>query len=415
MAEIRPFRGIIYNKDKVGDLNLVIAPPYDTITPGLQERLYQLSPYNIVRIDFGKEYPDDTPDSNKYKRALGYLDAWLKEGILKRDESESIYIYQMEYLSPKGVKKTLRGFVSLVHLEDLASGIILPHEDTYAGPRVDRLNLLRATSTNTSLIFSLYPGEGRISRIIYGINPIESLQAQDTDGTIHTLWAIRDKSLIDNIVKDIENKPIFIADGHHRYETALLFRNEMKEKGGRVYDYVMMFLADTEDEGLTILPTHRLVGNIAISDNKKILETISKGFKVRPAHNKERMMDGLGSRGHHSFGMYIDSSYYLLSLREGAIEFLKGFPESLKSLDSVILHFLLFEKLLKVKSGDFDYEKNVDEAIRKVDSKDFRIAFFMNPPDVREVKEVALSGQRMPPKTTFFYPKPLTGMVINRF
>lgn len=416
MAEIRPFRGIIYNKEKVDDLNLTIAPPYDIISPGLQERLYQLSPYNIVRVDFGKEYPDDTPENNKYKRALAYLDDWLKEGILKRDESESIYIYQMDYLSPKGVKKTLKGFVALVKLEDLASGVILPHENTYSGPRVDRLNLLRATRTNTSLIFSLYPGEGKISNIIYGINPTsDALKARDMDGTIHTLWAIKEASLIDNIVKEMKNKPIFIADGHHRYETALLFRNEMRKKGERGYDYVMMFLADVEDEGLTILPTHRLISNIAISDNEKILEIICRDFKVKPIHNKEEMLDELEKAGYHSFGMYMDGAYYLLSLKEGVLGVLRDFPDSLKDLDSVILHFLLFEKLLKVKNGDIDYEKNVDEVIRKVDSGDFRIAFFMNPPQVREVKEVALSEQRMPPKTTFFYPKLLTGMVMNKF
>lgn len=415
MAEIKPFRGIIYNKENVKDLNQVIAPPYDIISSGLQEMLYRSSPYNIVRIDFGREYPDDTHEKNKYKRAFSYINDWLKEGILKRDESESIYIYKMDYLSLKGVKKTLRGFVCLVKLEDLSKGIILPHENTYSGPRVDRLNLLRATRTNTSLIFSLYPGEGRISEIIYGINPAETaLEARDSDGTSHTLWAIRDSSLIDNIVKGMKNRNIFIADGHHRYETALLFRDEMKKKGEKAYDYVMMFLADIEDEGLTILPTHRLIQNIPISDNKEIRKTIGKDFGLKTIQTREMMLTELEEKEHLCFVMYMDGTYYLLTLKEGVLESL-DLPDSLKDLDSAILHFLIFEKFLGMKNGDYDYERDVDEVIKKVNSGNFRIGFFMNPPKVKEVKEVALSGERMPPKTTFFYPKLLTGMVINKF
>lgn len=417
MAEIRPFRGITYNKEKVEDLDLVIAPPYDIISPGLQESLYQMSPYNIVRLDFGKEYPGDTPENNKYKRASAYLNDWLKDGILKRDESECLYVYRMEYLSPKGKKKTLRGFVSLVKLEDLSSGVILPHENTYSGPRVDRLNLLRATRTNISLIFSLYLGDGRITKIIENCRGevTSPLQARDSDGAVHTLWKIRERPVIEGIVKEMANKPIFIADGHHRYETALLFRNEMRKKGESGYDHVMMFLADIDDEGLTILPTHRLIGNISIPDNEEIIEIIKKDFEAEVIQNREKMLKELEEMGHHSFGMYMDGRYYLLSLKESDLESLTGFPGSLKTLDSVILHFHLFERLLKVKSGDFDYEKDVNEVIRKIDMGDFRIAFFMNPPKVKEVKEVALSNERMPPKTTFFYPKLLTGMVIHRF
>lgn len=415
MAEIKPFWGIIYNKEKVEDLNQVIAPPYDIISSGLQERLYQSSPYNIVRVDFGKEYPDDTPENNKYKRALSYIDTWLKEGVLKRDKSDSIYIYQMDYLSLKGVNKTLRGFVCLVKLEALGTGVILPHENTYSGPRADRLNLLRATRANTSLIFSLYPGEGKISEIIYRINPAgTALEARDSDGTSHTLWAIRDTSLIDNIVKEIKNRPIFIADGHHRYETALLFRDEMRKKGEEGYDYVMMFLADIEDEGLTILPTHRFIQNIPISDNKKIRKIIGKDFGLKTIQTREMMLRLLEEKEHLCFGMYMDGIYYLLTLKEGVLGSL-DLPDSLKDLDSAILHFLIFEKLLGMKNGDYDYERNVDEVVRKVDSGDSRIGFFMNPPKVKEVKEVALSKERMPPKTTFFYPKLLTGMVINKF
>lgn len=415
MAEIRPFRGIIYNREKVGDLDLVIAPPYDIITPVLQERLYQASPYNIVRLDLGKEYPDDIPENNRYARASAYLDDWLKEGILKRDESESIYIYQMDYLSPKGVKKTLRGFVCLVKIEELSAGVILPHENTYSGPRVDRLNLLRSTKANLSLIFSLYPGEGRISKIIKQINQEGSaLKAKDNEGSVHSLWAIKDRYVIEEIVKGMKNRPIFIADGHHRYETAFLFRDEMRKKRENRYDYVMMFLADLDEEGLTILPTHRLVRNIPIPDNEKIITAIQKDLEVTPVQRKEMMLRGLEESNHHSFGMYMNGAYYLLRLKDRVIESV-NLPDALKSLDASILHYLLFEKDLKVKGGDFDYERDVDEVIKKIDSGNFKIAFFMNPPQVSEVKDVALSNERMPPKTTFFYPKLLTGMVINKF
>lgn len=417
MAEIRAFRGIVYNREKVTDLDLVVAPPYDIITAELQERLYELSPYNIVRLDLGKEYPVDTPQNNRYTRASRYLEDWLREGILKRDESESIYIYQMDYLSPKGIRKTIKGFVCLVRLEESGSGVILPHENTYTEPRVDRLNLIRATKANLSIIFSLYIGEGRISKIIEACRGRVTLplQARDNEGAIHTLYAIKDKSIIEEIVKEMVNRPIFIADGHHRYETAILFREEMRKVGQEGYDYVMMFLADVEDEGLTILPTHRMIRRISIPNYGEIKRVIEKAFEMKTIRTKGIMLKELVRKNHHSFGMYMDGKYYLLTLRGGALESLNDTPDVLKNLDSAILHLLLFERHLKVKDGEIDYERDPDEVIKKIDSGVFKIGFFMNPPKVKEVKEVALSEERMPPKTTFFYPKLLTGMMINKF
>ena len=341
MAKIIPFRGILYNVSKVS-MEDVMAPPYDIITPEYREALYMQSHYNVVKIDFGKEETGDNETKNKYTRARGYLDAWIKEGIFIRSGKPSLYVYEMSYMI-HDVKKHLLGFLCLVKLEELGKGSIYPHECTHSKPKQDRLNLMRSCQANTSPIFSLYKSqEEGISKIlskIFGTKPY--IESADISGDTHRLWQIDDTNDIEIIKKELEDKAIFIADGHHRYETAFEFYREMSAKDAsttdRPFDHVLMFLANMLDEGITILPTHRL---------------------------------------------------------------LKEIPKDLNK----ILH-----------TSEIGYEMDVNRALDKVKSGEFSAAFFLNPTKVEDVEKSALSAVRMPPKSTYFYPKLLTGLVISKF
>lgn len=268
MAEIIPFRGILYNVSKVSGED-VVAPPYDIITPEYKEQLYSKSPYNIVRIDFGKELEGDNESENKYARAAEYFNTWLKNGILIRSKTSGFYAYEIDYRI-KGERKKLRGFFGLVRLEELGKGSIYPHECTYSKPKADRLNLMRGCKANISPIFSLYNSPEKkasevIGRVMHQSQPY--MEAKDTDKTVHRLWVIDGKKDIEIISNELKNRAVFIADGHHRYETALEFQKEMKEKnpvarGDEPFNYVLMFLANISDGEMTILPAHRLVKNM---------------------------------------------------------------------------------------------------------------------------------------------------------
>src|SRR5208283_457761 len=250
MANIIPFKVLLYNPEKVSGDD-VIAPPYDVITPDYKETLYRKSPYNIVRIDSGKEMAGDTDTSNKYTRARALLEKWVKEEILVRDETPALYGYEIDYVF-SGEKKQLKGILALVKIEELGKGIY-PHEETHSKPKADRLNLMKACFGNISPIYSLYNSPDKIaSGILRDIHNAPFISGTDADGARHSIFKITDKSQIESIVRELYDKPLFIADGHHRYEVALEFKKEMEAKRGP-WDYVMMFLANMADEGITIL------------------------------------------------------------------------------------------------------------------------------------------------------------------
>src|SRR3990172_10623964 len=286
MAIIAPFRGILYNPNKIKDMSTVIAPPYDVISPEGQERLYQNSDYNIVRLDFGKEGPSDDQGHNKYTRAASEFKAWQENGILVRDEMPAIYIYEQDYRLKDGSIKTRKGFMALVRLEELDSGVILPHERTLSGPKTDRLNLTKATDANFSPIFSLYSDpEMKTSALLSGESktlPIVNVQGED--GANNRLWRVTDESIINGLIREISDKMIFIADGHHRYETALNYRNEMREKhpdytGREGFYYTLMYFSNMDDEGLTVFPTHRLIYGVKDFDPSVFENRLSENFR----------------------------------------------------------------------------------------------------------------------------------------
>jgi uncharacterized protein (DUF1015 family) len=412
MAKIVPFRGTLYNTSKVS-IEDVLAPPYDIITPEYREELYRRSPHNIVRIDFGKEQPGDGDADNRYTRARRYLDSWVSDGVFVRSERPSFYAYEMSYRI-RGEEKRLLGFLGLVKLEELGKGSILPHECTQSRPKQDRLNLLRSCEANISPIFSLYKSaEKRVSTLLSRISMTKPyIESKDADGAVHRLWQIEEENDTETVMEELEGKTIFIADGHHRYETALEFQREMsanrtslKDEGP--FDYVLMFLANMSDKGLTILPTHRLAKEIP----NDISTVLRKFFDVEPVKADFDIGKVISGKG-HVFGFFQNSErvWYLLKYKGGDLSEVR--PE-LRDIDVIILHELLLKKILG--TTEVAYEMDINKALDKVRSGQFGAAFFLNPTRVEDVEMAALSSVRMPPKSTYFYPKLLTGIVINSF
>jgi len=418
MAEIIPFRGVLYNTSKVSGEDAV-APPYDIISPEYKENLYDKSPYNIVRIDFGKEQEGDNDSENKYTRASGFLNSWLKDEILQPGKTPAFYAYEIEY-KIKEKSKTLRGFFGLVRLVELGKGVY-PHERTHSKPKADRLNLLRSCKANISPIFSLYNSpEKKASQIINKIVAQKPyMETKDSDGAIHRLWAIEAKEDIEIITKDLKEKPIFIADGHHRYETALEFQKEMNAASvadspihrftdsPNPWDYVLMFLANMSDEGLTILPAHRLVKNLP----ENSLDILSAHFEIEALAGNENIIDVL-SKHEHAIGFFQKGSEKMYLLQNKGLG-LENINPALKELDVTLLHELIFRKLLNITEVTYEMDPSQTKAMVREGMYD--AAFFLNPTGVKDVERVALSGERMPPKSTYFYPKLLTGMVIYKF
>jgi uncharacterized protein (DUF1015 family) len=411
MAEIIPFKGILYNVSKVS-MEDVLAPPYDVITPEYREALYMQSPNNIVRIDFGKESPGDNEIENKYTRARKYLDEWIKDGTFIRSESPAFYIYEISYVI-EGLKKRLLGFLGLVKLEELGKGSIYPHECTHSKPKEDRLNLMRSCNANTSPIFSLYKSrESGISDVLSKVSATRPyIESVDIAGDVHRLWKVDDTESIETIRKELKDKAVFIADGHHRYETAFEYYRQTSSAetptDSRPFDHVLMFLANMLDEGLTILPTHRLLKDVPPDMN----DILSEFFETEAVDRTFDIKKTLGGMK-RAFGFFRkgDDVWQVLKYKGG--DLLEIDPE-LREIDVIILHEVVLKKILK--TTEIGYEMDIEKALDRVKSGEFSAVFFLNPTRVRDVERAALSSVRMPPKSTYFYPKLLTGLVINKF
>lgn len=414
MAEVVPFKGVLYNVPHISSIRGedLLAPPYDIITAEYKEELYQKSPYNVVRVDFGKEQQGDGPTNNRYTRARSFLDEWMSEGVMIRSGHPCFYSYEISY-TIRNEEKTLRGFLGLVRLEELGKGNIHPHEYTHSKPKKDRLSLMKICGANISPIFSLYrSGEGRTSAALARLNKAAPyIEAKDPDGAVHRLWEVKDMETITTIQQELSDKAVFIADGHHRYETALEYQREMRKKEGRTgepkpYDYVLMFLSNMADEGLTILPTHRLVQNMPAD----ALELLSNDFGI------DEMKDGFDiaraiSGKRDTYGLYTGGDIWYRLTYKG--EGIHGVPPALKDLDVTILHDLIFKQLLDIDR--VYYEMDVEKCLQAVRDGAFEAVFFLRPTMVEDVEKVALASLRMPPKSTYFYPKLMTGMVLNIF
>ncbi len=417
MAEVIPFRGICYNPEKI-EAGAVMAPPYDVIGPETMRALYRKSPYNVARVDAGEQLPADSPDDKKYTRAAALLQQWLQADILRQAEAPCLYAYETRYAAG-GKRKKLLGVFALVRLEPFGSGQIYPHECTHSKARDDRLSLLTATGMNTSPIFSFYENPASrtsalLARLSEGGAP-PYLEAADMDGFVHRLWVIDRPEDTAAFQADISGRPVFIADGHHRYETALENRRLVRERLGLApgqkgmedapFNYVLMFLANIADGGLTVLPTHRLIKS---GPAQKIPECLGERFEVEEAPAGSDILKGIKGMK-NTFGIYCRGKLYRAAY-DGSN--LVDFHPALRELDVVILHELVINKLLRASAVAYEMDARV--AFEQVDGGAWDAAFFLNPTSVNEVMEVALSGQRMPPKSTYFYPKIMTGFVMCR-
>ena len=426
MAEIKPFKGILYSRKKI-DIAKVVTPPYDIISPSMQNRFYQRDEHNIIRLILGKQRMDDTRRNNRYVRAGLLLDKWLKNKIFIKDKRPSFYIYTQEYLC-KGRKRTRIGFIALMRIEDPRESGVLPHEYTLDKPKQDRLNLITKTQANLSPIFSLFQDKrNRVNKVIRAFigsrDPVFTVEAE---GVIHRLWRMDSKSAINRIKCEMQDKKIFIADGHHRYEVALTYSEKVRRsrRFRRNMNYVMMYFSDLSERGnLTILSTHRVVKNIRHFNGKKMIRKLSKCFYIKKVKNVENVIRHLeGKKRHkHSFGAYLGrNAFYILKLKaECSIDALIDASKisSLKKLDVTILHDFIINKILGInnRGGSVKYIRNERDAVTLIDKGDYQVAFFLSPTGIMEMKAVAERGQMMPQKSTYFYPKLLTGLVINKF
>jgi uncharacterized protein (DUF1015 family) len=438
MANLIPFRGVLYNPRIVKDIAQVVAPPYDVIDSTGQAALHARHPNNVIRLELGLDQPNDTATHNRYSRAAEQLQAWLTSGALQRDPNPSIYPYSIEYRSPmaepNAPAKTLRGFLSTIGLEEFGSGHIYPHENTRAAAKADRFELLQACAANFSPIFSLFsdPGDSVMQLIQKSVNQEHPrFDFQDDEGFRQRLWSLDDRRVLDQLREVMATKPLFIADGHHRYETALNYRRLRREQTGKSaaaglqpYDSVLMLCSSLEDPGLTVLPTHRvLTASIpAMSEIRKLLKDVCdfQDFPFTSAAEGEmrsRFLRTLRSQGGtgHAFGLVIrgEDAYTVVTLRSGQTG---TFGRSAREqLDVSLLHNEILSRLHINTSteGSIVYTKDDHEAIDLVRRGTHPAAWLLNPTKVSEVRAVAAAGDRMPHKSTYFFPKQLTGLVMN--
>ena len=411
MAKIIPFQGLRYNADKVGGLGLVTAPPYDVVSESERHSLYEKSPYNIIHLTSGK----DIPGEDKYGKAAISLANWIKDGTLLLDEEDCIYVYEQEYLLDNGLRRKRRGFIALLRLERFGDGAILPHEETLSAPKETRLKLLRACRGSLSPIFMLYDDPERI---------IDSMLTADNDKLIiefesnrrenHRIWRITSSGKINKLKEVMMERNIYLADGHHRYEAALAYQNERAEKGA--CNYIMAYLTNMANDGLTILPVHRLI-RLPHSDIDKIEKEASKFFAVEEAPSLNKMLSLLRQgRQSHTIGFYSkDQGFKIFSLKDNEIlSKVSRQDRSMewKMLDTNILHELLLNQILGKETDRIAYMTSAEEAVDAVENDKFNVVFFLNPISASQVKSIAQAGEKMPEKTTYFYPKLLDGLIM---
>ncbi|OGO53536.1 MAG: hypothetical protein A2Z32_08725 [Chloroflexi bacterium RBG_16_69_14] len=435
MPDIRPFRALRYDSATIADPALVVAPPYDVIDAAEQDRLLARHPANVVRLDLPREEPGDEPD-DRYRRAARTLAGWRSDGTLHKDPHPSIYVYEQTYRVPgTDVARTQRGFFARLRLEAFGAGSgVLPHERTLTGPREDRYKLLRATGVNSSPIVGLYDDRGGAGRLVLeaATTRAADLDIIDDDAVRHRLWAVPADgdatATVAPLLAAAAAGPVTIADGHHRYETALRYRDERRMSRSceedPAFDYVLALLLDTTAQSLTILPTHRIVRRLGDDGVADLLARLGELFEVRDA-TEETLRDqfeagAVASGGEGRFGLWTRAGGALLTARREVIEpFLPDGGTALRALDVTLLGAAL-ERLVAIDAdalvaGAVAYTKSAAEAVESVDAgiDGSDAAFLLEPTPVASVLAVAADGDVMPQKSTYFYPKALTGLVIN--
>ncbi len=455
MADILPFRALRYNLAKVsaGD---VLTQPYDKITPAMQEQYYKISPYNLVRVILGKSEAGDNDNQNVYSRAAASLKQWQSEGVLQRDAEPSIYVYSQTFRipgDPTGAEAERRGFIALGRVDDYDNKVVFRHEQTLTGPKADRLNLTRATDSYCELLFMVYddPADEVGKTLAQTGNP--TLEMRDEYGVVHRMWKVSDPATVAAAKAKMADKKLIIADGHHRYETALNFRNEMRAKFGAgdpeaPYERVMIAFVNMDAPGLVILPTHRVVFGL---ENFNILAKAAEVMQYFDIQDLGALTDGQGSAPKASSSSVPSSvpqvrplgltwaldqlreagrdriallavtaqNAFLLRARDNSqADALKNLSEKQRQLDVVQLHKLILEEIIGMSEEDIraqkhlKYIRDAEEAVNEVRSGAAQVAFLMNPVRMEQVRDIAFAGEVLPQKSTDFYPKMLSGLTI---
>ncbi len=417
MAQIKPFKGLIYNPKL--PIEKLVAPPYDVISESERDELYELYPYNVIRLILNR-------DEDRYKSAKYHFDEWLENRILVEKEKEGVYVYEQDF-EIDGNKYNRIGIICLMKLEEFGKGKIFPHEKTFPKPKEDRFNLLKETNAQFDHIFGIYPDpEFKIENLTFDLKlekPLFNFEFPSGSNIWHRLYEITDEDLINKIISIFSNFPVFIADGHHRYEVGLMFRDyimslsKMKDE----HNYILTYLTNMESPGLVILPTHRVLLEIEKDDLRKKLsgESFENYFESHAVNSIEELKNLLKRTGKGCFGIYFGHSESLfLKIKEQRLIDLHlpaDMPEPVKNLDVTILHEFIF-KMLEIDANKIKiaYTHELKKAIELAEEKD-KVAFLLNPPLVSDIKNVSLSGATMPQKSTYFYPKVLSGIVMRKF
>ena len=415
VADITPLHALHYDLDRTGGLAAVVAPPYDVIDAAERAELVARSPYNVVEIDL----PHDPLGRDPYAHAAAVLRSWEEDGVVVADPEPALWALEQDYTGPDGRRRTRHGLFARVRVEDYGPGRIRPHERTHPGPKEDRLRLTRATRANLSPIFSLYDGDAwspvapHLDRAPYG-------EVTDDDGTTHRLWRVGDAGAIAAVQEALAPAELLIADGHHRYETARVYADEVGGEGG--HRYVLMCLVSLQDPGLTIFPTHRLLTGLDDERRVALREAIRRDWDADEV-GEDELEPGVGGDGRVRIG-YLDAFHkraLRLTLKDPAIAAaqLPGKPDAYRRLDTAVTEALLLRGALGMSEDDIshfrglDYARSTDEARERIRSGDVQAGLFMGPAPVELVREVAASGEVMPPKSTYFFPKVLTGLLFN--
>lgn len=422
MPILRPFRALRYDATRVpiGD---VVAPPYDVISPDQQARLYERHPLNVVRLILGRE-------ADRYASAAAALKAWQGEKVLVRDERPAIYSIHQTFLGPADTPITRKGFIALCRLEEFDKRIVLPHEKTLSKAKEDRFKLFQATNSNFSQVFALYwDPEKLVDAALNGTARKEPTTEVLFEEVQNRMWRIDDSAVVNEVVRIMADKQVLIADGHHRYETGLAYRELMRSKnpghtGQELYNYIMMFFCNLEDEGLVIYPTHRIVHSIPFFDRAAFLQKVEANFVTREMNSLTTLQAALGAASSRSFGMVFagDQKFWMASLKptlNAAQVVPDNIPVEVKELDVTLLHTVVLRDILGIsaeaqeKKLNLNYVKAADEAVDAVRAGKAQLSFILNATRLEEVRAAARAGHVMPQKSTYFYPKLLSGLVFN--
>ncbi|MFC1914865.1 DUF1015 domain-containing protein [Chloroflexota bacterium] len=433
MAEIRPFRGVRYNQALIEDLSKVVCPPYDIITPQMQQELYHRSEYNFVRLEFNRELPRDTARDNKYARSAAALQQWLEQGILKPDEAPAFYLHD-HHFSYQGKEYRRRGIIARVRLEEWDKMVVRPHEGTLSQPKSDRISLLWALQANTSPVLALFEDRGQqIFSVLSSAERSEPIiDLSDVAGEGHRVWAIAEPEAVAEISRSLAEQPLYIADGHHRYESALSYQRERRAgsaSGDEEFDFVMMTLVDFTDPGLLILPPHRLLRGVSRTSLSELESELKSFFAIEKLPLSmpgvwQRVDDLLMTPGEPKLVLVGLSAEHLFVLRLSDFEAVSGMmpyfhSEIYKKLDVSIVDHIILENLLGLSGAEeaiLAYSYDRLDTVNRVLDQEYQLAFLLSPVRAATIKAIADIGDRMPRKSTYFYPKAPAGLVFyNQF